>query len=177
MKNISALCLALMCLIAWNPVHAAPSASSGKVLHLNIKSLELLLSADPNLYLVDVRTPEELTGPLGKISQSRNVPLQDIEKNPEQFPREKTLVLICRTGHRSMKAANLLADHGYVVYSVDEGMQAWRQTHPLTESKEGDTPIKPGAPAPGPDAAKPQPPEKEDRQPPEKNFFDNKMGC
>lgn len=176
-KGIRAALAALLFFFSWYPVQAWSSSSPGKVLHLDIRGLEILLQSDPNLILVDVRTPEELAGPLGTISRSRNVPLQEIEKNPEQFPRDKTLVMICRTGHRSLKAADLLAEQGYIVYSVDGGMKAWREVRPVSTPSEGAKPQKPGKSGTELNTTRPQPPEKDDRKPPEKDFFDNKMGC
>jgi len=169
--------LALMLFLVWLPVRAEQPSSHGKVLHLDARGLDLLLQSDPNLLLIDVRTPDELTGPLGKIPQSRNVPMQELEKNPEQFPRDKTLVLICRSGHRTLKAADLLAEHGYVVYSVDGGMQSWRRLHPQTSPPaEGGSQKEPGAPDHRPDKAKPSMPENGDQHPP-KDFFESNMGC
>jgi rhodanese-related sulfurtransferase len=166
-----------VCLL-WLPVQARQLSSPGKVLLIDTRGLEILLQSDPNLSLIDVRTPAELTGPLGKIPQARNVPLNEIEKNPEQFPAGKTLVLICRTGHRSLKGADLLAEHGYVVYSVQGGMQAWRKLHPLAQPSAGEVPLKRlGAPSHPPNAGKPLPRKNEDEHPPEKNFLDNSMGC
>jgi rhodanese-related sulfurtransferase len=169
--------LALAVFLAWLPARAGQPSSQGKALHLDARGLDLLLQSDPNLLLIDVRTPDELTGPLGKIPQSRNVPIQELENNAEQFPRNKTLVLICRSGHRTLKAADLLAEHGYVVYSVDGGMQSWRKLHPLTSPPaEGGSQKEPGVPNYTPDKAKPAPPENGDQHPPEK-FFGSDMGC
>jgi rhodanese-related sulfurtransferase len=169
--------LALTLFWGWLPARAGQPSTQGKVLHLSARGLDLLLHSDPNLLLIDVREPDELTGPLGKIPQSQNVPMEQLEKNPEQFPRNKTLVLICRSGHRSLDAADLLAEHGYVVYSVDGGMQSWRRLHPLTSPPaEGGSQKEPGAPDHAPDKTKPSPPENGDQHPPEK-FFGSNMGC
>jgi rhodanese-related sulfurtransferase len=175
--GVLVVALALAVFLAWLPAWAGQPSSQGKVLHLDARGLDLLLQSDPNLLLIDVRTPSELTGPLGKIPQSRNVPMQNLEKNPEQFPRDKTLVLICRSGHRSLEAADLLAEHGYVVYSVDGGMQSWRELHPQTSPPaEGGSQKKPGAPVHTPGTGKPSPRENGNQHSPEK-FFDNNMGC
>jgi len=172
---VAVLVLALC--LAWIPARAAQPSSRGKVLHLDARGLDLLLQSDPNLLLIDVREPDELTGPLGKIPQARNVPMSELEKNPKQFPHNKTLVLICRSGHRTLKAAELLAEYGYVVYSVDGGMQSWRKLHPQTSPPaQGGTEKKPGTSGHTPNRAKPSAPEKEDQHLPEK-FFDNDMGC
>ena len=148
------------------------------MLHIDARGLDLLLQSDPNLLLVDVRTPEELAGPLGKIPQSRNVPMQELEKNPDQFPRDKTLVLICRSGHRTLRAAGLLADHGYVVYTVEGGLLAWRKLHPeaLVPAK-GAPPKQPPAFGQTPDKDEATAAEGGGRLPSEKNFLDNNMGC
>jgi rhodanese-related sulfurtransferase len=169
--------LVLAVLLAWLPAQVGQPSSRGKVLHIDARGLDLLLQSDPNLLLIDVRTPGELTGPLGKIPQARNVPLQEIEKNPEQFDHNKTLVLICRSGHRSLKAANLLAEHGYVVYSVNGGMRAWRKLHPQASPSAGGTQQKePGARDRAPSTEEPSPQGNGDQHHPEK-FFDNNMGC
>ncbi len=152
--SVLAYFAALAVFFSWLPAQAGQPSLPGKVLHLDVHGLELLLQSDPNLLLIDVRAPEELTGPLGKIPQSRNVTLQEIEKNPQQFPRDKTLVLICRTGHRSLEAANFLAEHSYFVYSVQGGMQAWRKLHALAPPPKGEPPKELGASGRTPDVGK-----------------------
>ena len=167
--------LALMGVLACLPAWGQP-LSRGKVLHLDVRGLDILLQSDPNLLLVDVRTPEELTGPLGKIPQSQNVTMEDLKRNPDQFPHDKTLVLICRTGHRSLEAASLLADNGYVVYSVDEGMLVWRKLHPEPPG-EGTLTPKPQGPTQMQDNKQTLPQRNDGRPSEEKNFFENNMGC
>lgn len=172
---VAVLFLALC--LAWLPARAGQPSSRGKALHLDARGLDLLLQSDPNLLLIDVREPDELTGPLGKIPQARNVPMEELKMNPEQFPRNKTLVLICRSGHRTLKAAELLAEHGYVVYSVDGGMQEWCQLHPqASHPAEGVPQKEPGIQQHTPNTGNPSPRGKEDEHPPEK-FFGNNMGC
>jgi len=101
--------------------------SRGQVLEIDVRVLRRLIQMDTNLYLVDVRETEELTGPLGHIEQAAHVPLREVLKNPAQFPRNKTLVFICRSGRRSRVAALAVAATGRVAYSVKGGMQAWNK--------------------------------------------------
>ena len=70
---------------------AETSGSRGQVLEIDVSTLRRLIQMDPNLYLVDVRETDELTGPLGHIKQAAHVPLGEVLKNPAQFPRNKTL--------------------------------------------------------------------------------------
>lgn len=174
--GILMIVVALMVFLVWLPARAGQPSSQGKVLRLDAKGLDLVLQSDPNLLLIDVSTPEELIDPLGKIPQSRNVPFQELEKNPEQLPRDKTLVLICRSGHRSLKAAGLLAEHGYVVYSVTGGMQAWRKLHALLPPTAEGTQEEPAASGQVPDTGKSSPRGNKDEHVPE-IFFDTGMGC
>jgi rhodanese-related sulfurtransferase len=175
---ILAVFVSLALFFIGHSVHAGQPSPQGNVLFIDVNGLKLMLQSDPNLLLIDVRTPEELSGPLSRIPQSRSVTMQEIENNPEQFPRNKTLVLICRTGHRSLKAARILADHGYVVYTVNGGMKDWRQLYPSEPAPAIEAPSK-KPPVPGTDdnIKKQSPPENENQQPPEKKFFDNNMGC
>jgi len=103
------------------------SGSRGQVLEIDVSTLRRVIQMDPNLYLVDVRETEELTGPPGLIKQAVHVPLGEVLKNPGRFPRNKTLVFICRSGRRSLAAALAVAAEGRVAYSVKGGMRAWNK--------------------------------------------------
>lgn len=106
---------------------AETSGSRGQVVEIDVRTLRRLIQMDPNLYLVDVREAKELTGPLGHIKQAAQVPLEEVLKNPAQFPRNKTLVFICRSGRRSRIAARAVAAKGRAAYSVKGGMRAWNK--------------------------------------------------
>lgn len=76
--------------------------------------------------LVDIREPHELAGPLGRIDGVENIPLLEILARAKQLDRREPLVLICRSGRRSGRAARALADAGIeAVASVEGGMIAW----------------------------------------------------
>jgi len=106
---------------------AEASSSSGRVLKIDARTLRRLIQMDLNLYLVDVRETEELTGPLGHIKQAVHVSLGEVLKDPGQFPRNKTLVFICRIGNRSLVSAQAVAAKGRVAYSVKGGIRAWNK--------------------------------------------------
>jgi glyoxylase-like metal-dependent hydrolase (beta-lactamase superfamily II)/rhodanese-related sulfurtransferase len=78
--------------------------------------------------LIDVREPHELVGELGAIEGIENVPLATIEQAAAGWDREAPLVIVCRSGGRSGKAALQLAAMGFhEVASMRGGMIAWRQ--------------------------------------------------
>ncbi len=77
---------------------------------------------------VDVREPEEFTGPLGHLDGAELVPLATVEQASRDWNPEQPLVLICRSGARSVAAAKGLAARGFTrLYNLSGGMLAVRE--------------------------------------------------
>lgn len=77
---------------------------------------------------VDVREPDELDGILGHIPGTERVPLRTVEAAAARWPRDAELVLVCRSGGRSAKAAAQLARQGFTrVMNLSGGMLAWNE--------------------------------------------------
>lgn len=108
-----------------------------------VEAYEMWRAAPDKVFIVDVRTPEEYDF-LGHPAMAPNVPSMlwagkyDAQKkafplaaNPrfmeamkQRFKPGDTLLLICRSGHRSATAANMLAEAGFTsVYSVVDGYE------------------------------------------------------
>lgn len=76
--------------------------------------------------LIDVREAHEFTGELGHVPGSRLVPLATVLDASRDWPREHDLVIICRSGNRSGRAAQALAAAGFTrVMNLTGGMLAW----------------------------------------------------
>lgn len=74
---------------------------------------------------IDVRTPEEYAG--GHAYRTRNIPLDTLMANLDKLERNEPVYLICRTGVRSKKAAQMLVDAGFPkAISVSGGTEAWQ---------------------------------------------------
>ena len=85
----------------------------------------------PEVRRIDVREPDEYTGPLGHLPGAELVPLATVEAASTSWPREAPLLLICRSGGRSAKAAQLLAQRGFRhLYNLAGGMLAVREAPP-----------------------------------------------
>jgi rhodanese-related sulfurtransferase len=81
-------------------------------------------SAGPGVRLVDVREPDERRG--GFVPGSEHVPLAQVEEAAAGWPRDGELVLICRSGRRSARAAELLVVLGFGrVLNLAGGMVAY----------------------------------------------------
>ena len=71
--------------------------------------------------VVDVREPAEFVGDLGHAPGAELVPLATLDK-------EQEIVLVCRSGVRSARAASLLALMGFRrPMNMVGGMIAWRE--------------------------------------------------
>jgi rhodanese-related sulfurtransferase len=88
---------------------------------------KLLNSPSPPL-VVDVRGPEEFTGPLGHIDDARNIPLDQLPAHAANLSGGgQPLVLVCHTDRRSAAAATYLRRAGGSEIAVLRGgMVAWR---------------------------------------------------
>lgn len=91
--------------------------------NITVNQLEEELK-NKELVVLDVRTPEETKGPLGKIESSINIPVDILNRKIQDLEKYKTqkIAIICQSGARSAVAAGLLKDAGYNVVNVLGGM-------------------------------------------------------
>jgi rhodanese-related sulfurtransferase len=74
--------------------------------------------------IVDVREPNEWAG--GHIPDAIHIPLGQIALRQNELKRDVPIVTVCRSGHRSLNAAELLLNAGFTnVSSMAGGMIAW----------------------------------------------------
>jgi rhodanese-related sulfurtransferase len=75
--------------------------------------------------LIDVR--EEWEYQRGHARGAKNIPLSQIRQRHQELPRDREILVICQSGHRSMQAAKFLQQQGIEqVMNVTGGTSAWR---------------------------------------------------
>lgn len=80
--------------------------------------------------VVDVREPREYHQ--GHIPDARLVPLSSILSDSVRLPNDRRIVLVCRTGRRSQRAAYALHRMGCMdVVVLEGGMRAWESANLL----------------------------------------------
>lgn len=95
---------------------------------ISVSELKAEMKTDTSLIILDVRTPEELLGPLGHIDGVINIPVQELESRIGELNKykDKNIAVICRSGHRSSMAQEILSKHGIKSKNVKGGMSAYR---------------------------------------------------
>jgi sulfur dioxygenase len=75
--------------------------------------------------ILDVRDADDFVGALGHHAESENIPLPHLKAAAQYWSRQDALYVICRTGSRSVEAADQLRELGFTNLStVRGGMEA-----------------------------------------------------
>lgn len=76
--------------------------------------------------LVDVRERDEWTE--GHIAGARHIPLGSLPARLAEVPRDRQVLLFCRSGNRSGAATRLLREQGFEqAANVEGGIIAWQR--------------------------------------------------
>ena len=74
-------------------------------------------------WLLDVREQDEWVA--GHAPGARHIPLGELGARVAEIPQDQDIYVICRSGHRSGRAAQALAGAGWNAINVAGGMQDW----------------------------------------------------
>ena len=90
----------------------------------NVSVHDLRAAAAGGALVIDVREPFEFAE--GRVPDSVLVPLATVPSRAEEFVKDEPVYIICRSGNRSLVAAETLVAAGYSdVRNVQGGMIAW----------------------------------------------------
>lgn len=81
-----------------------------------------------SVQLLDVRTPQEYAG--GHIDGALNIDVRsdDFRRMVEkELSKDSTILVYCRSGRRSMDAAEILTKLGYKVVNLKDGIIGWEK--------------------------------------------------
>lgn len=76
-----------------------------------------------SLSVLDVREVEEFE--TLHLEGARNLPLSQLADTYEQLDKTQPYYVICKSGIRSARVCQFLAEHGYEVVNVQGGMDAF----------------------------------------------------
>ncbi|GIO55509.1 hypothetical protein J21TS7_38270 [Paenibacillus cineris] len=83
------------------------------------------LLAGESLQMIDVREDDEVAQ--GMISGAKHIPLGEIPARLDEIPRDGEVIMICRSGGRSMRACQYLSQHGIDCVNMVGGMLQWNE--------------------------------------------------
>ncbi len=101
---------------------------SNSIVDIRVSDLQTVLSTHSELQLVDVRTPEECEK--GMINKAMNIDVtsEDFEgKALKLLKKDIPVYLYCRSGGRSIIAAEMLTEKGFEVYNLEGGYLNWKE--------------------------------------------------
>jgi rhodanese-related sulfurtransferase len=105
---------------------AAPavSQSSAASLPAEISVAEAATKRDAGAFILDVRQPDEWNAV--HIPGATLIPLDQLEARVNEVPKDKEVVVVCRSGNRSQQGRDILKNAGFSqVTSMSGGMSQW----------------------------------------------------
>lgn len=75
--------------------------------------------------LIDVRESNEYRS--GHAPGAKHISVQVIDRRLGEIPKERQIIVVCQSGMRSQRAADILSRNGYKVLSVSGGMIGWQR--------------------------------------------------
>jgi rhodanese-related sulfurtransferase len=77
-------------------------------------------------FFLDVREPDEYEA--ARIPGAKLLPLSEfLGRYESELPKDKEIVIHCRSGRRSLDAADYLNERGYNAINVIGGILAWKE--------------------------------------------------
>lgn len=83
------------------------------------------LAGDAPPLLLDVRNEGEVAQ--ARVEGSVHIPLRDLPQRIGELPRDRAIVVMCRSGYRSAIGASILDQAGHHVADQIGGIQAWQK--------------------------------------------------
>lgn len=87
--------------------------------------LKARLDSGEDVYLLDVRRPEELDEH-GAIEGYINIPIDELETRVSEIPKDRKVVVYCMRGGRASRGAELLAGQGHSGVEFG-GITEWKE--------------------------------------------------
>jgi adenylyltransferase/sulfurtransferase len=102
--------------------------------NVTVEELKERMDRKANFVLVDVREPAEYD--ICRIPGAQLIPLGELNDRYSEIPKDREVILHCRSGVRSARAAHFLKRRGYEnVHNLDGGILAWIDRIDPTQTK------------------------------------------
>lgn len=101
------------------------NAARNEIKQISVGEAKQVVGAS-DAQFIDVRATEEFVG--GHALEAANFPLDALEKDLAKLDKDKPVYVICQTGRRSQKGAEILQKAGFKdIYNIQGGTSAWTE--------------------------------------------------
>ena len=115
----------LIALIAVIWIVTGGNSSTANSLASEISISEALAKRDAGAFILDVRQPDEWNE--AHIPDSTLIPLDQLPNRINELPKDREIVVVCRSGNRSAQGRDLLLQAGFTdVTSMAGGLNQWK---------------------------------------------------
>lgn len=98
-------------------------AAQSEIKQISVEQAKDVVGAK-DAQFIDVRTDEEYAG--GHAPKATHFPLDALEKDLAKLDKDQPVYVICQTGRRSQKGAEILQKAGFKnIYNINGGTGAW----------------------------------------------------
>ncbi len=125
MMWIGLLAVVVLVLGGWALINGGGQSAAAPTLPAEISVQEAYQKYQAGTFVLDVRTPEEWND--FHAPNTTLIPLNELASRVNELPKDREIVVICRSGNRSAQGRDILLDAGFTqVTSVRGGLKAWR---------------------------------------------------
>jgi adenylyltransferase/sulfurtransferase len=112
------------CGVAPSAPEVAVTGTTDSDTETTVTELKRKIDAKEDFFLLDVREPNEFQ--IGRIPGSTLIPLGEVPQRVDEIPRDKEIIVHCKMGGRSAKAATFLRQQGFTrVKNLKGGILDW----------------------------------------------------
>jgi rhodanese-related sulfurtransferase len=94
-----------------------------QIISITPKEVFEIIENKEEYIIVDVRTKEEFVG--GHLEEALLLPVQELEGRLDELPKDKPIIVYCRSGSRSRTAAEILVANGFTMVYDMGGISSW----------------------------------------------------
>ena len=98
--------------------------AKGGVIQISPEEVYKIINEKKDYFILDVRTKEEFDAE--HLESATLIPVDELEARLGELPKDKPIIVYCRSGRRSTKAAEILIKNYFSpVYNMTGGIEQW----------------------------------------------------
>jgi len=109
---------------AFPEMKITPPPPPAEAQEVNALEASVIMKENPNISLLDVRSPQERE--TARLENSVLLDQELVEEMLDKWDKDTAMMFICHTGQRSRQAAQYFAAQGFQkVYNISDGIHGW----------------------------------------------------